>query len=112
MKKTEKLLNDIVETYDNNSEVKKAADELLEAVAKPKTFKASYTSDLPFEIKNYRDWYFNDTEFISFVNFATVDYQNSMINEADFCEDEVKKDISALHNFMLRWGVQVLINDK
>jgi len=35
-----------------------------------------------------------------------------MINEADFCEDEVKKDISALHNFMLRWGVQVLINDK
>ncbi len=112
MKKTKKILNDIVEIYDNNPKIKKAADELLGAIKKPKTFEASYTSDLPFEIKNYRDWYFNDTEWISFVNFATVDYQNSMINEADFCEDEVKKDISALHNFMLRWGVQVLINDK
>lgn len=111
MEKTKKILNDIVETYNNNPKIKKAADELLEEIKKPKTFKASYISDLPFEINNYRDWYFNDTEWISFVNFATVDYQHDMINEANFCEDEVKKEISALHNFMLKWGIQVLIND-
>ena len=72
MKKTEKLLNDIVEIYNNNPKVKKAADELLEAVAKPKIVKSTKVKQCKFDsnaikvVANIKSIQYNTRETIIF----------------------------------------------
>ncbi len=115
--KTEKLLNKIVASSNNNPKVMQSAKELLDYVSKPNIKNAILVNDLPIDIKKYKNWYFNSHEAEDILPLSEIRHQykcsqNEQENaDNEFCEDDVTAEIELLYNYMQKHKIELLINN-
>jgi hypothetical protein len=116
MKKTEKILNEIIESH-NDKKVKKAVNQLLDCLGRPQpTYKAILVSELPIDINKYENWYFNSHEAEDILYLSDIRHQykcsQSETENADnsFCENDVTAEIKSLYNYMKKHKIDFLIN--
>ena len=116
MNKTEKLLNEIVALSNNNPKVMNEAKELLDYLKNPKIKNAILVNDLPTDIKEYKNWYFNSHEAKDILTFADIQYQYECSKDIgenadnNFCEDDVATEIALLYSYMKKHKIDIVIN--
>jgi len=116
MNKTEKLLNEIIESH-NDKKVKKAVNQLLDCLGSPQpTYKAILVSELSIDIDKYENWYFNSHEAKDVLTLSDIQDQyecsQSETENADnsFCENDVMAEIKLLCNYMKDNKIEFLMN--